>query len=369
MNSNTPINTHYSRHGAVTALDIQQARIKRRMAFLLSTEYISWGYNPIVVPLIDEYNAYKKPLAEWDIYGDNQFIDRDGQRLLIRPDITLFLARAVAHSLHHSHLPVRLSYDGQIARNTPHFDSDTQEQFHSGVELIGATGIDGECEITMCALESISRLNLHTAEMRIGSRRLFDLFAGATDDIKDNNHTAELEQAVRCHDKVTINDLWKSRGYTDKQSRALGRLFTYSGADIKSIRDMIHLLPHAAQADDELNHISSILTTIQTLSSHACSFDGGEIGDHPYYTGIAFSIYTPDANRRVAGGGRYDKLFATFGYDAPSIGFTVYVDRIVQYSQFASPSTDDIVAATGKNFIERYHDAQTRRASGMRAHI
>lgn len=54
------------------------------------------------------------------------------------------------------------------------------------------------------------------------------------------------------------------------------------------------------------------------------------VEDEPpgYYTGLRFRVYDRDSRRLLAQGGRYDALYARFGFDAPAVGFTVTVDEV-----------------------------------------
>jgi ATP phosphoribosyltransferase regulatory subunit len=51
-----------------------------------------------------------------------------------------------------------------------------------------------------------------------------------------------------------------------------------------------------------------------------------------YYTGLVFEIALPDAERPLAGGGRYDRLLTLLGAKSPipGVGFSVWLDRIAE---------------------------------------
>jgi len=59
------------------------------------------------------------------------------------------------------------------------------------------------------------------------------------------------------------------------------------------------------------------------------SFDLGMLTQYNYYTGIIFKGYTYGTGEPIAKGGRYDELLALFGKDAPSIGFVIQVDELM----------------------------------------
>ena len=59
------------------------------------------------------------------------------------------------------------------------------------------------------------------------------------------------------------------------------------------------------------------------------SFDLSMINGYDYYTGIVFSGYTYGTGNPIVKGGRYNNLLSQFGKDAPSIGFSIYVDELM----------------------------------------
>ena len=59
------------------------------------------------------------------------------------------------------------------------------------------------------------------------------------------------------------------------------------------------------------------------------SFDLSMINGYDYYTGIVFSGYTYGTGNPIVRGGRYNDLLSMYGKDAPSIGFSIYVDELM----------------------------------------
>lgn len=59
------------------------------------------------------------------------------------------------------------------------------------------------------------------------------------------------------------------------------------------------------------------------------SFDLGMLSKYMYYTGVIFRAFTFGTGGAVVKGGRYDQLLGHFGKEAPSIGFVVVVNQLV----------------------------------------
>ena len=74
------------------------------------------------------------------------------------------------------------------------------------------------------------------------------------------------------------------------------------------------------------------LLKIYGLEGHV-SFDFGMLSAYRYYTGVIFRGYTYGTGEAVVKGGRYDNLLAHFGKDAPSAGFVVVLDNLMNALQ------------------------------------
>jgi ATP phosphoribosyltransferase regulatory subunit len=67
------------------------------------------------------------------------------------------------------------------------------------------------------------------------------------------------------------------------------------------------------------------------LESHGITqnvhLDLGAVRDWEYYTGPTFELFSADLGFPLGAGGRYDRLLAAFGAEAPATGFVLHVDR------------------------------------------
>ena len=104
-----------------------------------------WGYLPVETPVFDFFDIYQDLIPdEKDIY---RLIDREGDLLMLRSDITLFLAKQMGLSLKDQDVPARICYSGTILRHQNREDISKNEFFQTGVELIGKADLDADLEI------------------------------------------------------------------------------------------------------------------------------------------------------------------------------------------------------------------------------
>ncbi|MCG8641362.1 MAG: ATP phosphoribosyltransferase regulatory subunit, partial [Desulfobacterales bacterium] len=90
--------------------------------------------------------------------------------------------------------------------------------------------------------------------------------------------------------------------------------------------------------------------------------DLSELGSQSYHSGMVFQGYTPGIDAAFLSGGRYDKLLDSFGFDAPSAGFSILLRKIEE--QLAPPVKHRPIQAEGESFKERLNFARELRRKG-----
>jgi len=103
-------------------------------------------------------------------------------------------------------------------------------------------------------------------------------------------------------------------------SRLFGQKEVFSAAKkISNDKDTLHAL-------DQLKRIYTILDNEKMARN--VLIDLGEVRDFDYYTGMVFEIFLEGTGCEIGGGGRYDDLIGKFGYDCPSRGFALDVEKL-----------------------------------------
>ena len=120
-----------------------------------------WGYREVSTPTIeyfDNFNSKTKTLKEEEMY---KFFDNRGHILVLRPDMTVPVARMVATKLKDLETPMKLSYCSSIFRVHESFLGGRNEYLDCGVELIGVKDKIGDLEIITTAIETLK--NVHAS--------------------------------------------------------------------------------------------------------------------------------------------------------------------------------------------------------------
>jgi len=336
---------------------IEDAYKHRQADQELGKLFTSWGYLPVETPVFDFFDIYQDfiPL-EKDIY---RLIDREGDLLMLRSDITLFLAKQMGLSLKNSDLPVRVCYSGTILRHQNREDISKNEFFQTGVELIGKADLNADMEILMLLHSTFQTLEIKPA-IHIGSRKLLNA-ATTNFNEKDKN---EIISMISYRDFDNLQRIFESK--TDKNRvNFLINLFQFTGS-IEELNKFI--LQSASLLSNEEKAAMVELNTIMDNLNKLDSEDGfvidlSEVGNQPYYTGIVFQGYIEGVDSAIVSGGRYDNLLGEFGFNTPSVGFSLLLRKIESQlgRKFSFPEYKTVKES---NFIDSLKKAETIRKEG-----
>ncbi len=285
----------------------------------------SWGYREIRTPAIEPLHLFTaagtlSPKMLDTVYS---FLDWDGwsgERVVLRPDSTIPAARLYAETMADGST-AKLFYCQSIYRFAT--DASSREEWQCGVELIGDTGLAGDVELVLLALETLGLLTLPVLSVRVSHAGLVRAVLAAAGLSPD-------EQSV-AYDRLLDGDLTvvdEIEARLPQLNAPLRLLFEVEGAGSGYIENLRAVPPKAIPALgpvlDELGFVIASLeargVAVVVQSVLARSFE--------YYSGLVFKIYA--GGERICSGGRYDDLIELIGgTPARASGFAHYVSPIV----------------------------------------
>ena len=106
-----------------------------------------YGYQDIQTPMFEYFDVFGKEIGTTPSNELYKFFDRDGNTLVLRPDITPSIARAVTTYYNTEHLPIRLCYKGNTFINHKNYKGKLREHTQAGVEMIGLGTVEADAEM------------------------------------------------------------------------------------------------------------------------------------------------------------------------------------------------------------------------------
>lgn len=284
------------------------------------------GYKDIQTPTFEFFDIFNKErgtVADKDMY---KFFDKEGNTLVLRPDITPSIARCAAKYYKNEELPIRLCYMGSTFTNNTSYQGKLKEITQLGAELINDSTIDADAQMLALTIECLLEAGLEEFQVEIGDA---DFFRGLVEEAGfDEEEENQLRILIENKNMFGVEEIISSKDINSNLKTIFMNLpelfgsldkFTY----VKSLTGN----ERALKAIKRLEDLYSILTMYQ-LEKYV-SFDLGMLSKYNYYTGIIFRAYTYGTGESIATGGRYDNLVGQFGKVAPAIGLAFYVDQLM----------------------------------------
>jgi len=351
--------------GGTMSLFFEEALRHRHLLRLAEDHFSSWGYLPVLTPVIDYFETYRSLLSHRQREHSYLFPDRGGKLLMLRSDVTLFLAKQMG--LSRGPLPRRVYYADSIIRHQEEEDIASDELFQTGAELIGLSGLDGDLEVLMLLHDLLKTMRLRNWRMHIGSRALLDAI------LDGRVNPAQVRYLLEIRDGQELEKLFSNADLNTP--RQFVELLMFLGGAEEFVERMPNLIARLEKSTRgsldavvrALNHLAALAAELIKLSSSEnIRIDLSMTGDQSYYSGFTVMVYAKGANAAISSGGRYDNLLGSFGSGAAAAGFSMMMRRIEPLSEYAAETMMPVLGARGATFAARYRNAKRHRINGKR---
>lgn len=285
------------------------------------------GYHSIQTPTFEFFDIFGKEVGTIPSSELYKFFDREGNTLVLRPDITPSIARSAAKYFMDEEMPIRLSYMGNTFINNHSYQGRLKESTQLGAELIGDDTVDADAEMIAMAIDALKSSGLKDFQISVGHVEFFRGLmeaAGLSEEqeevirelIANKNFFGVEEEISDCSMNQNLKELFGMLGTIYDNAVSFEEAKTYA-ADY----------PRVYKAIRRLEDLDAVLK-IYGVDKYV-TYEFGMLSSYHYYTGVIFAGYTYGSGEPVVKGGRYDKLLTYFGKDAASIGFAIVVDQLM----------------------------------------
>jgi len=337
--------------------------LRRRVASAALGVFKGWDYREIDVPLLDYFDPLRKVLDPNLVNRMFRLVDRDGNLLVLRGDVTPAIAKIFAFQLTGAPLPLRVCYANKVVRIERAFTREQIENYQLGIELIGAPGLGPEIEVILVALETLAAVGVQDFELHIGSSAVADRLVLLTGVGKVDG--AAILQAVGRRDPDVLGEHLSALGVTGALADALTYL-THLSFDRNSIGEVGNIAPPDAELQAALAHLQAAVDALEGVgAADRIHIDLGLVNDPGYYTGTTFKIVSQRVGRVLGGGGRYDDLIASFGKSTPAVGFSLSLEALLDLLGYRAPQEVDEPPASQRiaknDLVSGFESALARR--------
>ncbi len=341
--------------------------IKKKMESALRQRFILSGYDEIETPSYEYLDVFQSGVGAYMQESMIKFVDSNGRILVLRPDLTVPIARVAATKLN-DRKPKRLFYiQNSYAAAEPAIGK-AGEFTQAGIELIGDDSCCADAEVIALAVRALQKVGLDTFTIDIGQVAFFkSLVAGLSLEDAQLDALRHAVDSKDLHAIETLTDRLGISGVRKDQIMALPGLF---GGD--EVFDKALALSAEEGCREAVENLRGVVALLEEYGlSHCISIDFGMLHDIAYYSGIIFRGLTPGIGFPVISGGRYDDLLAKFGENAPATGFALGLKRVMiamerQGLLSGYYNTDAVVSCAQTCNGTAFRWAEKQREAGMR---
>jgi ATP phosphoribosyltransferase regulatory subunit len=288
-----------------------------------------WGYAPIETPTLEVLEV----LEQGGELTSTPFrlFDTDNELLVLRPDVTLQVARMSASRLSREDLPLRLRYVERIYREEEGLKALSRQVTQIGIEAIGLAGAEADAEVVLLAAEVLGAAGLTNFTLALGTvgvlRELLALCeaSGAV----DHEWSRAMLRAFHAGNLVAINQLASAPSLAPRYAEVLRALPLINGKAEALAR--VDKLVAPLGIRDGLEQLRATWAIIEACGLAAqVTVDFSVVSAYDYYTGLVLEAYAPGLGKALGNGGRYDRMLEGFGISAPAAGFALSLETIMQ---------------------------------------
>ena len=278
-----------------------------------------FGFKEIRLPILEKTPLFARSIGETTDIVEKEmytFIDRNGEKLTLRPEATASVVRAfIQHSLYHQPKSAKLFTIGPMFRRERPQKGRYRQFWQIDAEILGFDSPLVDAEIIFALNTILASLKISHYEIHLNSlgckncRREFRQALGNYLEQKYPNLCPDCQRRVR------LNPL---------------RVFD---CKVLSCQQVVKDAPLIV--DYLCSECKRHFETLKLYLSHLdikFILNPRLVRGLDYYTRTTFEVIIPDigAQNAVAGGGRYDYLVQELGgKPTPAIGFAIGTDRLL----------------------------------------
>ncbi len=301
---------------------VQKFELQQQLYRLLAGE----GYQGIETPTFEFFDVFSREVGTVPSRELYKFFDREGNTLVLRPDITPSIARAVSKYFH-DETPIRLCYMGNTFINYDKYLGRLKESTQLGAELMGDGSVKADVEMLSLLIKALKEAGLREFQVSIGQVMFFKSLmkeAGI-----DSQTEKRLRQLISNKNRFGAEELLSDCELPDELRRIFLEMTALSGG--VEVIEKAKRLTGNEEALSALERLEQIYEGLKALSCETyISFDLGMLSKYNYYTGIIFRAYSYGYGEPIVKGGRYDTLLSHFGRELPAVGFAIVIDQLMR---------------------------------------
>lgn len=324
-----------------------------RVINTIHKRFKTYGYKRIKTSTFEQYDLYSKVKSSLRQNEMIKVIDRTGEVLVLRPDVTIPITRKLAEDFKELPSELRYFYMQDIYRYADEEQSSI-ETTQAGIEYFCESSPEADAEVIALACHTLQDLQFKQSKIELGYAGFFKLVIA--DANLSQSQLSQLKKAIQSKNIVDIDSFFEQLDVPSpvvEVVKAIPFLYGNPTEVIEKARDLVE--------DEKLHKVLTYLQEVYaTLTMYGLEdvvvLDLGLINHMDYYSGVIFQGFVEAYGKPVLMGGRYDELGLEFGANLPAIGFACEVEALLEASEnveFSQDNTIDVMIMYKKECLDK----------------
>ncbi|MGI8715066.1 MAG: ATP phosphoribosyltransferase regulatory subunit [Solirubrobacteraceae bacterium] len=295
-----------------------EMREVRAMTDRMRAVFEQAGFGEVYTPALEYEQTFQRRSIAGAAPAYRMF-DEHGGVLVLRPDMTIPIARLVATRYQNIEPPLRFCYTAHAYRGVRPQRGQSREFLQAGAELIGVPGAVGTAEVLGVLCAALDAAGLQNYRVGLGDASLYPSLLDAFGTPTERQEVILTELAAG--DFVGVDREVRALGLADADADLLLSLARSRGGPevLEGLEGRLH---------EALAGMREVHARLAPVVAARIIFDLGLVRSLGYYTGAVFQVYDPAHGVPIGSGGRYDELLGSFGRPLPAVGFALNVERL-----------------------------------------
>eukprot|EP00934_Nitzschia_sp_Nitz4_P000249 Nitzschia sp. Nitz4//scaffold3_size479765//150190//151794//NITZ4_000064-RA/size479765-processed-gene-0.71-mRNA-1//1//CDS//3329550650//249//frame0 len=295
----------------------------------------SFGFQQYDAPVLEHVPLYERKAGEEIVDQMYSFVDKEGNHVTLRPEMTPTLARMVLNKTNLQTGEVRLTLPlkwysiPQCWRFETTQRGRKREHYQWNMDIVGVDHVHAELELLAAACHFFTRVGIGSdiVGIKVNSRAVLEAIL-AKHGIKKGEKDAEGGDtfAKAC---VIIDKLDKVGGPAVTEMLGEIGVSAASSADILKALEaptVEALTEHIGEGSEAVEQVKRLFALAKDYGiADYLVFDASVVRGLAYYTGVVWEAFDRRGElRAIMGGGRYDRLLELYGGEKcqiPCVGF------------------------------------------------
>ena len=300
----------------------------------IQKRFKTYGYERIKTSTFEQYDLYSKVTSSINQKEMLKLIDRSGDVLVLRPDVTIPITKELADNFTKLPNELRYYYVQDVFRQSA-LDDEGIESTQAGVEYFCESSARADAEVIALACHTLKDLGFNDVKIEVGHAGFFKELIQLIN-LTDRN-IDRLKSLIQAKNIVEIEAFLRGIGIEEEVREAIAKIPFLYGDPIQ-VSERAREIVQTTKMNDTLDYLIEVYEILKLYGlEDNIVMDLGLINHMGYYSDIIFQGFVGKFGKPVLMGGRYNDLGNEFGAELPAIGFACEVESLIK------AATSDVV--------------------------